>query len=172
LLSDTVGFIQKLPHHLGASFHATLAEVREADLLLHVVDAGDAEAIHRVQVVRSVLKEIGAGEIEELLVLNKCDRLLDKSELAILMQRLDAHVAISALSGDAVEDLSHAVEERMRGRFRRLALSIPASDGKTLALVSQLGTVLSREYRGNQCFMQVSIPTAAAPEFERFVVPT
>ena len=169
LLSDTVGFIQKLPPHLVASFHATLAEVREANLLIHVVDASDPDAESRAGVVRKVLKDIGAGEIEELVVLNKCDRLPDRSELAILMQRIEAQITISALTGEGLLDLKAAIEVRMADRFRRIELAIPVSDGRTLARLSEVGAVLEREYKGDMCLVRVLVPTSAASEFSSFV---
>lgn len=171
LLSDTVGFIQKLPHHLVASFHATLSEAREADLILHVVDAGDLDASKRVATVRSVLKQIGAGDIPELLVLNKIDLLPDRGEIAVMMRQLDAKVAVSALTGEGLDQLRDAVSDRMDSLYRVLELSIPASDGKALALLARVGRILNREYRGDWCRVTARVPVAAVSEFGRFEVP-
>ena len=169
LLSDTVGFIEKLPHHLVASFHATLAEVREADLLLHVVDAGDPQAAQRVETVRRVLKEIDAHQIPEVLLLNKCDRLPDRGEASLLLHSLDAQLLISARTGEGMEDLADLIQSRVTQAFSVLELDVPAGQGRLLARLSSVGHIISQEYEGDRCHLVVSVPNAVAPEFEPFL---
>jgi len=170
LLSDTVGFIEKLPHHLVASFHATLEEVREADFLLHVVDASDPEVDKKVEVVRDVLGKLGAGEVPTILVLNKIDMLPEPAEGTILAQRLDTEVLTSAISGEGIENLTNLVRDRATRTHRVLSLEVPASDGRTLALLSRVGRIISTEYEGEVCRLTASVPHAALGELARYVV--
>ena len=115
LLSDTVGFIRDLPHALVASFKATLEEARQADLLLHVVDASSIEAEAQIQAVKAVLAELGLEDHPTLLVLNKTDRVPDRSYLDVLEAHHSRSVAISAARGEGLERLEQAVRERARG---------------------------------------------------------
>ncbi len=158
LVSDTVGFVDKLPHHLVASFHATLEEVREASLLFHVVDASDQKAAERIRIVREVLKAIGAGEVPELLVLNKCDRLADPVEATIACKRLEADVAISATTRQGLGDLARAVELRLQDSSETLELRIPVGDGKTLALIHREGRVLSERFDAEFAWITAVVP--------------
>jgi GTP-binding protein HflX len=112
LVSDTVGFIDRLPHQLVAAFHATLEEVAAADLLLHVADAAAADRERRDAAVRSVLDEVGAGEVPSLVVFNKCD-LLAHDELARLKSMYPAAVFVSALHGQGRTELLEIVASRL-----------------------------------------------------------
>src|SRR5262249_30188721 len=109
LLSDTVGFIRDLPHHLIASFKATLQEARQAKLLLHVVDAGNPTAEDQIQAVNRVLKEMGCADKRTLLVLNKVDQVHDLSRLHVLQKHHERSVAISAATGEGLDELRDAV---------------------------------------------------------------
>ena len=169
LLSDTVGFIDKLPHHLVASFHATLEEVREADLLLHVVDSGDPDVDGKVRIVRDVLKKLGAGEVPEVLVLNKIDLLPEPAEATILASRLDTEMLTSAVTGDGIEDLVAVVRERATRSHELVTLEIPVSDGRTLALLSRVGRILSRDYAGEVCRLTASVPKTALGELAPYL---
>src|SRR5207249_8743233 len=111
LLSDTVGSIRDLPHHLIASFKATLEETRQARLLLHVVDASDPAAEEQIKAVNGVLKELGCAEKPTLLVLNKVDRLTDRSYLDVLQKHHRHSVAVSAATGQGLDSLRDAVIE-------------------------------------------------------------
>ena len=117
LLSDTVGFIRDLPHHLVASFKATLEEARQARLLLHVVDASNPHAEEQIKAVNAVLKELGCGDKPTLLVLNKVDRL----HRSVVSARAEKHhpqsVAISAATGQGLDDLRDAVIEMLSADF-------------------------------------------------------
>src|SRR5439155_10347500 len=109
LLSDTVGFIRELPHHLVASFKATLEETRQARLLLHVVDASNPAAEEQIKAVNSVLKQLGCDAKPMLLVLNQVDRLTDRSYLHVLMSHHPKAVAVSAVTRQGLRDLEEAV---------------------------------------------------------------
>src|SRR5439155_10817486 len=117
LLSDTVGFIRDLPHHLIASFKATLEEARQARLLLHVVDASSPAAEEQIQAVNGVLKELGCGDKPTLLVLNKVDRVTDRSYLDVLQKNPRRSVAVSAATGQGLDGLRAAVIEMLTAEF-------------------------------------------------------
>src|SRR5437764_6293133 len=117
LLSDTVGFIRELPHHLIASFKATLEEARQARLLLHVLDASSPSAEEHVKAVRQVLDELGCGDKPTLLVLNKIDRLADPSPLHVLQKHHPRAVAVSAATGQGLDGLADAVIEALSADF-------------------------------------------------------
>jgi GTP-binding protein HflX len=168
LVSDTVGFIDKLPHHLVASFHATLAEVRNADVLLHVVDASDPGADAKLQVVREVLGQIGAGAIPELVVLNKTDLVTDGAALHALRGRVGDGVAVSARTGEGIDALRAAIEALAATRSATVTLSIPAGDGRALAMVEATGAVRSRRWLGDRCEITVSLPHSQLHRFERW----
>ena len=123
LLSDTVGFIRDLPHSLVASFKATLEEARQADLLLHVVDASSPEAERQIQAVKSVLEELGLADHPTILVLNKADRVPDRSFLDVLEAHHDESVAISAAKGEGLDRLE-------AGRPRRPPRAGPRRRGR------------------------------------------
>jgi GTP-binding protein HflX len=168
LISDTVGFINKLPHHLVASFHATLSEVRNADLLLHVVDASDDQADEKLAVVRNVLADLGAAEIDELVVLNKIDLATDRAALEGLRSRLAPAVLVSARTGAGIDALTDVIRQRATSREEIVTLSIPAGDGRTLASVASLGAVRERRWVGDRCEVTVSMPKAYLHKFEKW----
>jgi GTP-binding protein HflX len=138
LLSDTVGFIRRLPHYLVASFHATLEETRTADLLLHVADASSPFVRGQIDAVNGVLREIGADKRETLLLLNKTDAVPAALELDFKLLRDDYPEAtpISALQRQGLERLKNEIRERAREDARPLTLAVHAGDGKTLAFLA------------------------------------
>src|SRR5581483_9426336 len=113
LLSDTVGFIRDLPHHLVASFKATLSEARYAKLLLHVVDASSPQAEDHVRAVNAVLKELDCDKKPTLLVLNKIDKVTDRSTLQVLQAHHPRAVAVSGLTGEGIDRLEDAVMDAL-----------------------------------------------------------
>jgi GTP-binding protein HflX len=143
LLSDTVGFIQRLPHHLVASFHATLEETLQADLLLHVVDASHPDATRQMQAVRSVLAEVSTNLAQEILVFNKIDRVADPVTLQLLVEdeRVDV-VYLSARTGEGVDRLVRAVLRRVDERTALVAVHLPPSEGKALARMRSSGGIV------------------------------
>ena len=161
LLSDTVGFIRRLPHHLVASFHATLEEARHADLLLHVADASSPHVRGQIDAVNSVLKELGAADQETILVLNKTDAVgkttsngdsavENASELDYTMLRRDypEAIPISALRSEGLERLKSEIRERAREDAKPLTIAVHAGDGKTLSFLATHFFEDSREADG------------------------
>ncbi|MBW3534985.1 MAG: GTPase HflX [Gemmatimonadetes bacterium] len=164
LVTDTVGFIRKLPHHLVASFRSTLEEAREADLLLHVIDASHSDWDEQVDVVQEVLEELELDQRPQILVFNKIDRLTHGEEDA-LRERIRAFdptpaVFVSALEEGSQEALKETLKARMRQRLQHVRLRIPARDGQTLAQLYREGEVLSREDQGSGIDLTVRIPSA------------
>lgn len=146
-LSDTVGFIRNLPHHLVASFRATLAEAFEADLLLHVVDASHPDALVQREAVEGVLREIGASEVPVLLVLNKVDALGDRIALEVLRAGSGECVVTSARTGEGLEVLGARVLRAAERGHEEVELRVDAGDGRTLAWIASRGSILEEEYR-------------------------
>lgn len=143
LVSDTVGFIRDLPHHLVASFHATLEEARTADLLLHVVDVSRSEREEQMRVAEEVLGEIGAGSVPVIVVLNKTDLLPDRKELGLLRERLGQAVATSAVTGEGVELLRRKIVEQARRGALPVRLKVPASESGVLGFLARNALSLS-----------------------------
>ena len=145
-LTDTVGFIRKLPHHLVASFRATLEEAREADVLLHVVDASHAEWEEQLQVVDSVLGELELNDRPLLLVFNKSDRLPDPAGFEARVKALyDRPVVVNTVQASGLDSLKAALAERAREVRPTVRLVLPPGDGKRIAEVYRVGEVVSRE---------------------------
>ncbi|MEE8385717.1 MAG: GTPase HflX, partial [Dehalococcoidia bacterium] len=166
LLSDTVGFIRDLPHHLVASFRATLEEVIHSDLLLHVVDAASYDAVGQVDAVEQVLDELGCGEVSTITVLNKIDALEDDSAAHLLRIRLPEAVEVSALRGEGLERLTDRVLQQMRGRYVTLTLDSDAANGKLQAYVRKHGYVLGQACCDGRVRLEVRLPS---PEVQRVI---
>ncbi len=142
LLSDTVGFIRNLPHSLVASFHATLAEVEAADLLLHVVDASAAEPTRQIAAVETVLEEIGASRIPSILVLNKLDLLPDRGKAALLAAGRDSVAYVSAATGEGIADLEAAISRRLDERRVEVELFVPEDRSRVMATLGRCAEVV------------------------------
>jgi GTP-binding protein HflX len=158
LLSDTVGFIRDLPHHLIASFKATLEEARQARLLLHVVDASNPTAEEQIQSVKQVLNELGCADKKTLLVLNKVDRLVDRSYLDVLMQHHPRAVAISAATGQGLEALGDTVIEALASDFAEAEVETNAGNGKVLSYLSAHAEIYRQEYQDNRVTIRCYLP--------------
>lgn len=141
LITDTVGFIRKLPHQLVASFRSTLEEANEADLLLHVVDTSHPHWLEQMEATEEVLEEIGAVDQPTLLILNKVDRLTDRGEL----DEMDG-ISVSALTGEGLDRLKEALIEAKRATQWTETLDIPLADGKAIAHIRAEATILREEY--------------------------
>jgi GTPase len=137
LVSDTVGFVRNLPHHLVASFRSTLEEARFADLLLHVVDASSPDAERQIHTVYSVLEEIGVDCSNVLLVLNKVDKIEDQSMVDVLRRHYVGTVTISAATGSGIDRLTALVAERLGGGYVELELTTDSGNGRLFAWLSQ-----------------------------------
>ncbi len=158
LLSDTVGFIRELPHHLIASFKATLEEARQAKLLLHVVDASNPFAEEHIQAVQSVLRELGCDKNPTLLVLNKVDRVKDLSLVQVLEKHHPRSVAVSASTGQGLDQLRDAVIEMLMADFAHVAIEVSAANGKVLSYLAAHADVHRQEFHGNRILMHCYMP--------------
>jgi GTP-binding protein HflX len=158
LLSDTVGFIRDLPHHLIASFKATLEEARQARLLLHVVDASNPAAEEQIKAVNQVLKELECAAKPSLLVLNKVDRLTDRSYLDVLVQHHPRAVAVSAATGQGLEDLREAVIEALSADFADAEIETDAGNGKVIAYLGAHAEIYRQQFRDSRVTIHCSLP--------------
>ena len=161
LLSDTIGFIRDLPHHLVASFRATLEEAIHADLLLHLVDASDPQAVEQIEAVNQVLDDLGVSDKPTLVLLNKADAITDQSIPTILRQSRPDALLISALTGEGLAVLRSAVDARVQGTRRRLTLSVSARDGKALNFLERFADILDRHFDNGRAILDVHIPPRA-----------
>jgi len=166
LLTDTVGFIRKLPHHLVEAFRSTLEEVAEADLLLHVVDASAADPEAQIDAVRRVLRQIGAGDVDELVVVNKADLSDDADRLA---RRHDG-IVVSAATGSGVEELLATLADRVRRLTAEVELLVPYDRGDVLAAVHREGEVLDIDHRPEGTRVLARLEPASVGVLGDFVV--
>ncbi len=148
LLSDTVGFIRKLPHNLIESFKSTLDEVREADILLHVVDGASSMAHEYIEVVESTLKEIEATNKRTLLVLNKVDK-MDQEQIIMLKDEYPEAIFISAERGIGLSELEQKIEELIEDEYLSRSITIPISKYKAIAFIHENANVISEKYVEN-----------------------
>jgi GTP-binding protein HflX len=171
LMTDTVGFIRKLPHQLVDAFAATLEEALEADLIVHVVDAAapEQETLAMIDAVDDVLAEIGAAERPRILVLNKVD-LLDEARRRELSFRHPRAVQVSAATGEGLEELRAAIEARFLASLRAIELLVPYSEGGALSDLHDLAGELEREDTAEGVRVRARVPAGAASRFERFAV--
>jgi GTP-binding protein HflX len=159
LLSDTVGFIQKLPHELVAAFRATLEEVVQASLLLHVIDVSNPAVDEQIEAVQETIRELGVADKSILHVLNKID-LIDHGPVMLqsFRNRLGAVVAISAETGDGIEELVAWIA-RMLGQFwERVRLSIPLNQQSLISLLHEKGKIYNKEYVDGRIELDVELP--------------
>jgi len=168
-LSDTVGFIRRLPHHLVASFYATLEEVRVADLILHVVDGSHPDASMHMEAVEQVLTELGVDATPRILVLNKFDAVEDALEPRLLARNREPAVCVSARKGTGVDELTHLVERHIRATQTEAEFRIPASEGKLLAWLADRGTVVRRDYENGMVSVRVRLGAADMARAGRMV---
>jgi GTP-binding protein HflX len=169
LLTDTVGFIRKLPHQLVDAFGATLQEALEADLLLHVADASapEDELADMLEAVEQVLEEIGAGERPRLLALNKID-LIDDDRRRELGFRFPQAVQVSAENGEGLGELRVAVEARFLSSLRAMDLLLPYDQGGRLSELHDVAGEMEREDTADGVRVRARVPASAAARFERF----
>jgi len=157
LLSDTVGFIQRLPHHLVASFKATLEEAIHADLLLHVVDASSPAALSQYRAVADVLEQLGCSGHQTIVLLNKIDLVDDVALLQVLRHQLPNAYCVSAKTGQGLPELADQVRELMIGPNQHATLRVTHTDGKMIAFIEKHAQVLERRYVDHLVEMDVSI---------------
>ena len=167
LLTDTVGFLRKLPHTLIESFKATLEEVSEADLLIHIADLSHPRVDEQMEAVDTVIKELDAYGKQTVIVFNKIDNLPNRELVDSYLRRFPASVAISARTGEGVNKLVQALEQalsswRLRSRFR-----IPSEESALIAEIHRVGHVLELRYEGNDAVIVAHVPADLAQKLER-----
>jgi GTPase len=171
LLTDTVGFIRKLPHQLVDAFAATLEETKRADLLVHVVDASvpEDELLQMTRAVEDVLEEIGIGDQPRILVLNKADQLDDERRRELAFRHRDASL-VSAITGEGLDDLGDRIADEFERTLRDVDLLVPFSDGGTLSELHDVAGDLERTDTPDGVRVQVRLPTVVAERFDRYAV--
>jgi len=157
VLTDTVGFIRKLPHQLVAAFKATLEELAEADVLLHVVDASHPALDVQMAAVERLLGDLELTERPTIVVLNKADRLGAEVSVSNLVERFSG-VAVSALTGEGIELLLARIDEALRPGVERATLRIPYGDGPAVAVCYERGRVLARADESDGIRLEVELP--------------
>ncbi len=158
LLSDTVGFLKKLPHHLVDAFKATLEEVAEADLLLHIVDVAHPEAESQIDAVDEVLKELGALERPTLMLFNKIDLLEEAGHIQLFQSKYPDSLAISAQDGAGLEALKELLAERFSAQDVDVSLALSYQDGKALDYLYKHGEVFDTDYQGESIKVKAKLP--------------
>ncbi|MEX0725618.1 MAG: GTPase HflX [Planctomycetaceae bacterium] len=162
LLSDTVGFIRDLPHHLVASFRSTLEEARQADLLWHVVDASNLEAELQIQTVEQVLTEIGVPHDRMLLVFNKIDAVEDPSYVDVLRRKHPDAVSVSARTGQGFDRLMKATADRLADGYVDATIETSAGNGRLLSFLARFAEVRGTEYHDSMVTLNCRMPKRTA----------
>lgn len=165
LFTDTVGFIQKLPTALVVAFHATLEEIAEADLLLHIVDISHPNALGQYQAVLETLKEIDADHIPMITALNKMDQLKDPENAERVLENFPKSVAISALKGTGIDNLLMLVQEELFEAFEQIGVRLPYKEGSLISLFHELGQVERVEHERGGVVIHGSIPGRLLAQF-------
>ena len=167
ILSDTVGFISDLPHHLVASFRATLKDVVDADLLLHIVDSADELFPNYIDEVQKILAQIKAEDIPQMLVLNKSDE-ADRIKMKFYLKAHEDSISISAKTGENIEELLQKVDDQLHSA-NKYVLLIPHTEQKTVNLLHKLGQVEETDYLEEGVKITAIINQEDMHEFERFL---
>jgi GTP-binding protein HflX len=166
LFTDTVGFIQKLPTTLVAAFHATLEEITEADLLLHVVDISHPNALNQYESVQMTLDDIGAGHIPVVTVLNKIDRLHSPQSAQETMRQVPKSVAVSASQGIAIKELLSLIHQELFEAFIPVEVRLPYQQGALISLFHEMGQVERIEHGRGGVLIQGRIPGRLVAQFK------
>ena len=170
LLTDTVGFIRKLPHRLVEAFKATLEEVVQADLQLHVVDISHPLAEEQIRAVNTVLEEIGAAGKPTLMVFNKIDRVKNGELVNRNLERYPNTVAVSATTGQGFPELLAELGSQLRPARELVELKVPHSEPAVIARLHAVGQVVERDYNGDSARFKARIPPHLHSEFAPFIV--
>jgi GTP-binding protein HflX len=168
LLTDTVGFIRRLPHRLVESFKATLEEAVLADFLIHVLDASQPKCLEFYETTMEVLKELGADGKRMLVVLNKVDLLPDPSRRREIASHFQRPVLTSLHTGEGVDELCHRLSEMLLDKAMRMTLRIPQARMDLVALIHREGKLLSKEYENNDLLVTTTIPRRLESTFAPF----
>ena len=170
LFTDTVGFIQKLPTTLVEAFHATLEEIVEADLLLHLVDISHPNALNQFEAVQETLEELGAHHIPVVTALNKADRLRDPESAKVAVSPYSKAVTISALKGDGVKDLLQVIQEELYETYTPIFVRLPYQQGALISLFHEAGQIERVEHGRGGVLMQGRIPGRLLAQFSGWQV--
>lgn len=168
MVIDTVGFINKIPHSLIEAFKSTLEEVRNADLLLHLIDMTHSLFEEQIQVIESVLKEIGTGETPSILVPNKIDVVGAMPFQALTRWKGEGVCPISALTGKGIDRLLEAVGQVLDQGKEQIRFSFPSSQGQLLALLRQRGRILEEHYQGDNIAVTALVPVKLAGQLRKW----
>ena len=168
-ITDTVGFIQKLPHNLVESFKSTLLEVKKADLILEVIDASDPENLRQIDAVNEVLKEIHAEEQTRIIVYNKCD-LVPQEQIDHLVRITPSSVAFSALTGQGREDLINLISEVAAQSDETISIHIPYKEGELLRIIHEQSNVLHEEYTDTGADIVLKAPNYLTKRLEQYII--
>jgi GTP-binding protein HflX len=170
LVTDTVGFVRKLPHQLVEAFQSTLEEVAEADLLVHVVDVSSADPEAQIRAVRTVLAEIGADEVPELLAFNKADQLEpeDKPQVERVLGRHPGSVVVSAVTGEGIDLLLNRVADRLRALFHVVELVVPYERGDVVSALHRHGEVLEEVHEPSATRVRARLHEVDVARFAQF----
>ncbi|MCW2912490.1 MAG: GTP-binding protein HflX [Actinomycetia bacterium] len=168
-LADTVGFVRHLPHQLVEAFRSTLEEVGDADLILHVVDGSDDDPEAQLDAVREVLREIDAGSVKELVVINKADA-ADPLALARLQRREPHSVVVSARTGAGLDELLAAIERELPVLDREVHVLLPYGRGDLVTRMHVQGEVYTQDHTGDGTALHARVPLGLYSELERFTV--
>ena len=169
LFTDTVGFIQKLPTQLVAAFRATLEEVTNADLLLHIVDVTDPLVEREAAVVFEMLEDIGAGGTAVVMALNKIDRVGDAAALAAMVAKFPDGVPISALTGEGLDSLLERVAQIFEEWMAWVDVTVPYELGELVSLFHRRGLIESEEHTGDGTHITGRVPRGIAGQFEKLI---
>jgi GTP-binding protein HflX len=169
-LTDTVGFIRKLPHGLVEAFKATLEEVVQAELLLHVVDISHPQAAEQIAAVNTVLREIGAEGKPTIMVFNKIDRFGGNGLLQKHLEQYQAAVGVSAATGEGIPALIEEIGTQLRPLREFVELRVPHDASAVIARLHQVAQVTERDYAGKQARFKARIPPHFHAEFEPYIV--
>ncbi len=167
ILSDTVGFMHNLPHHLIEAFHATLEEVQEADLLLHVVDVSHPHFRHLIESVEVVLKELKSFNKATIFVLNKIDKLKDKQWLEAFQRNFDHAVCLSAKTGEGIENLQNKISELLSSLVVEINVNVPINRMDLVSLAHEEGEVYSIKYYAKTINIRGTVPRHIAGRFHK-----
>jgi GTP-binding protein HflX len=166
LFTDTVGFIQKLPTNLVAAFRATLEEIAESDLLLHVVDISHPNAMNQSEAVHETLEKIEAAHIPVIIALNKIDRLSDPDGARKAVERFPDAVAISARTGEGIDDLLALLRDRLYESFTPLLVRLPYQQGQLISLFHEFGQIDRLEHGRKGVLIQGLVPGRLVAQFK------
>jgi GTP-binding protein HflX len=168
LLSDTVGFVSKLPHHLVASFKATLEETINADLLLHVVDASSVDVFEQIKSVETVLKELNCDQKDMLVLLNKSDCIADKAVYESVQTVFPEALSVSAKTGLNLDQLTQQIASKVSGRSVRVRVTLSHADGKLQSYLRTVGSELEEEYIDDSVQIEVTLGKNQLAQLKRF----